>query len=142
MADTRRRSISDLKPLASLISVSQSDYLANVYGSLYSVFLGAVYQALEAIPQLKASEMKSSIEILESIQDHRLLHRFEVDIQARIEDVKEQVKISADAGYHRKFKELESRSGVNRALPLLLVTDEIEKWAKAMNKAFKEPILG
>jgi hypothetical protein len=65
-----------------------------------------------------------------------------VDIQARITDVQEQVKISAEASYHRKFKELESRPGVNRALPLLLVTDEIEKWAKLMDKAFKEPILG
>ena len=121
---------------------SQNDYLANVYGSLYSVFLGAIYQALESIPQLGASEIKPFLHILESIQDNRLLQRFEVDIQARIDDVKEQVKISADAGYHRKFKELESRPGVNRALPLLLVTDEIEKWAKMLDRAFKEPMLG
>lgn len=86
--------------------------------------------------------MKPYILVLESIQDDKLLQRFEVDIQARIEDVREQVKISADAGYHKKFKELEDRPGVNRALPLLLVTDEIEKWAKALDKAFKTPILG
>lgn len=97
---------------------------------------------MEAVPQLKASEVKPHLLILESIQDHHLLQRFEVDIQARIEDVKEQVKISADAGYHKKFKELESRPGVNRALPLLLMTDEVEKWAKSLDKAFKEPILG
>lgn len=97
---------------------------------------------MESIPQLGASEIKPFLHILESIQDNRLLQRFEVDIQARIDDVKEQVKISADAGYHRKFKELESRPGVNRALPLLLVTDEIEKWAKMLDRAFKEPILG
>ena len=120
----------------------QIDYLANVYGSLYSVFLGAVYHALEAVPHPKVSEMKPLISILESIQDHRLLQRFEVDILARIEDVKEQVKISAAAGYHKKFKELEGRPGVNRALPLLLVTDQIEKWANASDKAFREPILG
>lgn len=65
-----------------------------------------------------------------------------MDIQARIDDVKEQVKISADAGYHKKFKELESQPGVNRALPLLYITDEIEKWAKMLDKAFKEPVLG
>jgi hypothetical protein len=53
---------------------------------------------MEAIPQLKASEIKPYLQILESIQDNHLLQRFEVDIQARIEDVKEQVKISADAG--------------------------------------------
>lgn len=130
------------KPSTYLISFSQSDYLANVYGSLYSVFLGAVYNAFEAIPQLGASELEPYIHILESIQDHRLLQRFEVDIQARVEDVKEQVKISADAGYHKKFKELESQPGVNRALPLLFVTDEIEKWVKKLDKAFKEPVLG
>jgi len=113
-----------------------------VFGSLYSVFLGAIYQALEAVPQVKASDIKPYLQILGSIQDNRLLQRFEVDIQARIEDVKEQVKISADAGYHKTFKELESRPGVNRALPLLLMTDEIEKWAKSLNKAFPESVLG
>jgi hypothetical protein len=113
-----------------------------VYGSLYSVFLGAIYHALEAIPQVGASEIKPHLQILESIQDNRLLQRFEVDIKARIEDVKEQVKVSADAGYHKKFKELEAKPGVNRALPLLLITDEIEKWAKMLDKAFKVPVLG
>ena len=97
---------------------------------------------MEAVPQLKPSEIKPHLQILESIQDHHLLQRFEVDILARIEDVKEQVKISADSGYHKKFKELETRPGVNRALPLLLMTDEVEKWAKSLDKAFKEPILG
>lgn len=106
------------------------------------MFLGAVYHSFEAIPQIRVSEIKPFIHILESIQDCRLLQRFEVDIQARVEDVKEQVKISADAKYQEKFKELEGQSGVNRALPLLLVTDEIEKWAKMLDKAFKEPILG
>ena len=101
-----------------------------------------IYHAMEAIPQLKASEIKPYLQILESIQDNHLLQRFEVDIQARVEDVKEQIKISADAGYHKKFKELEGRPGVNRALPLLLITDEIEKWAKSLDKAFKEPVLG
>jgi len=96
---------------------------------------------MEALPQLKASDIKPHLLILKSIQDNHLLQRFEVDIQARIDDVKEQVKISADAGYHRKFKELEGRPGVNRALPLLLMTDEIEKWAKSLDKGFKEPIL-
>lgn len=122
--------------------VQDGDYLANVYGSLYSVFLGAIYHALEGIPQVKGSDLKPYLQILETIQDRRLLQRFEVDIQARIEDVKEQVKISADAGYHKKFKELESQPGVNRALPLLLITDEIEKWAKLLDRAFKEPVLG
>ena len=97
---------------------------------------------MEAVPHVGASEIKPYLQILESIQTHRLLQRFEVDIQARVEDVKEQVKVSADAGYNKKFKELESRPGVNRALPLLLVTDEIEKWAKMLDKAFKKPILG
>ena len=97
---------------------------------------------MEGIPQVKPSEIKPYLQILESIQDNHLLQRFEVDIQARIEDVQEQVKISADASYHRVFKELEGRPGVNRALPLLLMTDEIEKWAKSLDKAFKEPILG
>lgn len=97
---------------------------------------------MEAIPNLKGSEIKPFINILESIQGHKLLQQFQADIEARMEDVRRQVKFAADAGYHRKFRELENRPGVNRALPLLLVTDEIEKWTKMMKKAFKEPILG
>ena len=97
---------------------------------------------MEAVPQIKASDIKPYLQILESIQDNHLLQRFEVDIQARIEDVRDQIKISADTGYHKKFKELEGQPGVNRALPLLLMTDEVEKWAKSLDKAFKEPILG
>lgn len=141
MASTRCRHIW-FKVSTCLIPFPQHDYLANVFGSLYSVFLGSVYHAMEAVPQLKASDIKQYLQILESIQDAHLLQRFEVDIQARIEDVKEQVKISADAGYHKNFKELEGRPGVNRALPLLLMTDEVEKWAKSLDKAFKEPVLG
>ena len=97
---------------------------------------------MEAIAQLKASEIHPYLRILESIQDNHLLQQFELDIQARIEDVNNRVKISADSGYRRKFEELEGQPGVNRALPLLLMTDEIERWAKFVDKAFKEPILG
>ena len=97
---------------------------------------------MEAVPQLKASEIQPYLQILESIQDNHLLQRFKLDIQARIEDVNNRVKISADSGYRRKFEELEGQPGVNGALPLLLMTDEIERWAKLLNKAFKEPILG
>ncbi len=40
------------------------------------------------------------------------------------------------------MQELSSAPGVNRALPLLLMTDEIEKSAKLLDKRFPEPILG
>ena len=142
MAGTRRKSITNFEFSTYLISFSQRDYLANVYGSVYSVFLSAIFRDMEAIPELNASGIKPYIQILESIKDHQLLRRFEVDMQARIEDVITEVKESAVVGYHRKFKELESRPGVNRALPLLLVTHEIEKWAKALEKSLEEPILG
>ncbi|KAF9790983.1 hypothetical protein BJ322DRAFT_1017588 [Thelephora terrestris] len=90
--------------------IQDNDYLANVYGSLYSVLLGPIYQALELIPQLGASELKPYLHIPESSQDRRFLQRFDVDIQVRTTDAQEQVKISAEASYHRRFKELDSES--------------------------------
>lgn len=40
------------------------------------------------------------------------------------------------------MQEFTSAPGVNRALPLLLMTDEIEKAAKLLDKRFPEPLLG
>lgn len=119
-----------------------SDYLANVFGSLFSIFLSSIYHAMESLPRLKPSEIHPFLSILETVKESHLLQRFDVDITARILDIKEQVKAAAQRHYDTKWKELVSVPGVNRALPLLLMTDEIEKTVKLLDKNFSEPILG
>jgi hypothetical protein len=97
---------------------------------------------MEAIPHLKLSEVGPYLSILESMRESHLLQRFDVDITSRIHDIEAQVRTAAQKHYHTRFEELSSAPGVNRALPLLLMTDDIEKTAKMLDKNFSEPILG
>ncbi|KAH9837722.1 uncharacterized protein C8Q71DRAFT_754139 [Rhodofomes roseus] len=118
------------------------DYLAQVYGSLFSIFLSSLYHAMEAIPNLKQSEVAPYIHILEVVRASGLLEKYDVDVAARIADVQEQVRTVAARYYGQKREELHATPGVNKALPHLLMTDEIEKAAKLLDKRFPEPLLG
>lgn len=120
----------------------QVDYLAQVYGALYSIFLSSLYHAMESLPNLKAAEVTPYISILNHIKDSGLLERFQVDINARIADIQEQVRTVSKRVYTQKSQELHAAPGVNKALPYLLMTDEIEKAAKLLDKRFPEPLLG
>ncbi|PCH43120.1 hypothetical protein WOLCODRAFT_25738 [Wolfiporia cocos MD-104 SS10] len=118
------------------------DYLAQIYGGLFSIFLSSLYHAMEAIPNLKPSEIAPYLEILETLQESGLLEQYDVDVAARLNDVQDQVRTMAARWYDEKHHELESAPGVNKALPHLLMTDEIEKAAKQLDKRFPEPLLG
>ncbi|KAH9921152.1 uncharacterized protein B0H18DRAFT_956756 [Fomitopsis serialis] len=118
------------------------DYLAQVYGSLFSIFLSSLYHAMEAIPNLKQSEVAPFIHILEVVRASGLLEKYDVDVAARVADVQEQVRTVAARYYGQKRQEFLAAPGVNKALPHLLMTDEIEKAAKLLDKRFPEPILG
>lgn len=122
--------------------ILQADYLATVFGTLYSVFLSSLYHEMEKLPKLKASEVKPYLSILQTIEESNLIERFEIDISARILDIQNQIKASAQRHYDAKWLELKSAPGVNRALPMLLMTDEMEKNFKYLDKNFGEPILG
>jgi hypothetical protein len=115
-----------------------------VYGGLFNTFLSSLYHAMDGIPNLKPAEIEPFLAVLEHIRDSGLLERFgyDVDIDARLADVEAQVRQIALGWYGLKLQELQSAPGVNRALPLLLMTDELEKAAKQLDKRFPEPILG
>ncbi|KAJ6524576.1 hypothetical protein B0H19DRAFT_972064 [Mycena capillaripes] len=121
-----------------------AEYLSNVYGGLFNTFLSSLYHAMDSIPNLKPSEIEPFLSVLEHIRDSGLLERFgfDLDINARLADVQAQVRQVALRWYTLKLQELQSAPGVNRALPLLLMTDELEKVAKQLDKRFPEPILG
>ncbi|KAJ7756230.1 hypothetical protein B0H16DRAFT_1539076 [Mycena metata] len=121
-----------------------SEYLSSVYGGLFNTFLSSLYHAMDSIPNLKPAEIEPFLSVLEHVRDSGLLERFgfDVDINARLADVEAQVRQVALRWYTQKLQELQSAPGVNRALPLLFMTDELEKTAKQLDKRFPEPILG
>ncbi|KAH8831052.1 hypothetical protein DL96DRAFT_806757 [Flagelloscypha sp. PMI_526] len=122
--------------------LADSDYLSTIYSGVFNIFLSALYHAMEAIPTVKSSEVDPFLFILEHVRDSGLLDRFNVDISARLRDVEKRAQAMAGHWYDLKLKELSSQPGVNRALPMLFMTDELEKHAKGLDKRFPEPLLG
>ncbi|TBU31295.1 hypothetical protein BD311DRAFT_753003 [Dichomitus squalens] len=118
------------------------DYLATIYGNLFSTFLSHLYHALDDLPQIKASDLAPYLSVLETVRESGLLERYDVDVAQRIQDIQGQVRDVSARYYGLKLQELQSAPGVNRALPLLLMTDDIEKNAKLLDKRFPEPLLG
>jgi len=97
---------------------------------------------MESLPNVKKTEVEPYLFVLEIVRDSGLLERFDVDIHARFNDIEQQVRRVSGNYYDTKIKELQSAPGVNRALPLLLMTDELEKSAKLLSKRFPEPLFG
>ena len=120
----------------------QADYLASVYGGLFNVFLSSLYHSMDSLPSLKTSEVEPYLFVLETVRDSGFLNRFDVDVHARFTDIEEQVRRVSTKYYGTKIQQLQSAPGVNRALPLLLMTDELEKSAKLLSKRFPDPLLG
>ncbi|KAG9310974.1 hypothetical protein JVU11DRAFT_8852 [Chiua virens] len=118
------------------------ELLANVYGSLYNIFLSLLYHAMEAIPNLKVSEIQPYLTVLDDVRESGHLTRFEADIGARLSDLEDRVKALSEEFYQQKIQQLQAAPGVNHALPLLLMTDELEKAAKQLDKRFPEPLVG
>lgn len=115
--------------------------MVNVYGGLVSTFLASVYHSMEVLPDLKKEDILHYLDVLALVKATGLIERFDVDIIARVQDVKERVRVLGLHWYQRRTQELQATPGVNRALPLLLMTDDIEKHAKTLDKRFPEPIL-
>jgi hypothetical protein len=119
----------------------QTEYLVNVYGGLVSTFLASIYHAMEVLPDLKKDDILAYLDVFTQVKETGLLERFDVDIVARVQDIKERVRILAMHWFQLRIQELQSAPGVNRALPLLLMTEDLEKHAKALDKRFPDPIL-
>ncbi|KAH7927207.1 hypothetical protein BV22DRAFT_1085505 [Leucogyrophana mollusca] len=122
--------------------VQDSEHLAGTFGSLYNIFLSSLYHAMDPLPNVKPSEVEPYVSVLGHIRESGLVERFEADIAARISDLQERIQAVAARFYQEKMQELQSAPGVNRALPLLLMTDELEKSTKLLDKRFPEPLLG
>lgn len=97
---------------------------------------------METIPNLKVSEIQPYLNVLDHVRESGLVTRFEADISARLSDLEDRVKALSEQFYQKKIQQLQAAPGVNRALPLLLLTDELEKAAKQLDKRFPEPLVG
>ncbi|KAG8934303.1 hypothetical protein FRC01_003816 [Tulasnella sp. 417] len=117
------------------------DYVSTVYGGLFNVFLGALYEALEDITKLKPEKIAPYVQVLEAVQESGLVERYKADIDARLNDLADRVRVQAVHQYTDKNYELMSNPDPNRALPLLHLTDHLEKQAKLLDKRFPKPIL-
>ncbi|KAJ7812022.1 hypothetical protein B0H14DRAFT_3090547 [Mycena olivaceomarginata] len=122
-------------------AIQDVEYLTTVYNGLFNTFIGHVYHAMDAIPALKPADIEPYLGVLEHLRRESGLLDAE-QTQARIVDVRTQVGQAALRWYEAKLAELQGAPGVNRALPLLFMTDELEKTAKGLDKRFPEPVLG
>jgi hypothetical protein len=104
--------------------------------------LSSLYHGLDALPNLKSSDVAPYLSILEHVRDSGLLERFDLDVGARFSEILDKVRELSRRVYEEKMHGLTSQPGVNSALPFLLMTDEIEKSAKLLDKRFPEPLLG
>ncbi|KAI0033497.1 hypothetical protein K488DRAFT_84857 [Vararia minispora EC-137] len=118
-----------------------ADFLITVYGGLVSTFLGSIYHAMESIPRLKQEDIMPFVEVLTQLRESNLLDRFEDDIEMRIKDIQDRARTVSAQYYSRKMFDLQSAQGVNKALPLLFMTDDIEQCTKLLDKRFGEPLL-
>ena len=104
--------------------------------------MGTVYHTLEGLPNLRVTELAPYLRVLDEVQDSGLLVRFEEEVRQMAESLRERVREVAARVYHAKAEELFSAPGVNRALPLLELTDAMEGWAKLLDKRFSDPLIG
>ncbi|KIK25250.1 hypothetical protein PISMIDRAFT_97293 [Pisolithus microcarpus 441] len=123
-------------------SIQDAELLASVYGGLYNIFLSSLYHAMESLPNVKVSEIQPYLSVLDHIRESGLMGQFEADINSRLLDLEDRIRDISAQYYQDKMQQLQSSPGVNQALPLLLMTDDMEKAAKQLDKRFPEPLVG
>ncbi|KAG9029922.1 hypothetical protein FRB95_004718 [Tulasnella sp. JGI-2019a] len=119
-----------------------ADYLSTVYGGLFNIFLGTLYEAFQDITSLKNDHIAPYVDILKIVRESGLIERYSADIDARLHDLTDRVRIQAVHQYTDKNYELMTQNAGQIALPLLLLTDHLEKQARLLDKRFPEAILG
>lgn len=120
----------------------ESDLLTSSYGSVYNIFLSCLYHSMDSFPKIKASEIQQYLSILDNIRESGLIKQFEADMNNRLSQLEDKIREVSEQHYKGEMQNLQSNAGVNRALPLLLMTDSIEKAAKQLDKRFREPLVG
>lgn len=121
---------------------ADAEYLSTVYKAVLDFFLGAIYHALDNLFNLKRDDIALPLSIAEQICNSPVFDHMGVDLKAQFDMLIDRVQINSVHEYTERSNEMNSQPGVNRALPLLYMTDELEKRAKLLDKRFPEPLLG
>ncbi|KAF8346260.1 hypothetical protein F5887DRAFT_1061262 [Amanita rubescens] len=125
------------------LMVQDYEYLSNVYGALFTLFMSYLYHSMDQLPSLKPSFIEHFLTILDHVTDSGLLDKFNLDVVARFEDIRDHARQMSAAWYDAKMDGIvKENHGVNQALPLLMMTDEIKKSQKLIGKRFPDPVLG
>ncbi|KAF8335868.1 uncharacterized protein EI90DRAFT_2912352 [Cantharellus anzutake] len=123
--------------------IDDVEYLAQVYGALFNIFLGLLYHTFENLGSIKLQDIEPCAAILARIRESGLMSRYSVDVNTRVGELSERVRGVAIQQYTAKSQEIANEHvGVNRAMPLLHLTDWVEKQVKLLDKRFPEPVLG
>ena len=121
---------------------SQREYLGTVYSSLFNIFLAALYHNFESLPNLRRKTIAPFLGILERIKASGLLEIYNVDVEARMRELSDRVRILAMHHYTDKSSGILANPGVNRALPFILLSEGLEEVATKLDQTFKQPLLG
>ncbi|KAG0706226.1 hypothetical protein DFH29DRAFT_902754 [Suillus ampliporus] len=85
---------------------------------------------LDALPNLKVSGVQPYLTILDHVRESGIIG-FEADISARSSDLTTRIQDASVQYYQEKMRYLQASPW---ALPLLLMTDELEKGEKQLDK--------
>ncbi|KAG8760622.1 hypothetical protein FRC14_002468 [Serendipita sp. 396] len=118
------------------------EYLGTVYSSVFNIFLASLYHSFEQLPYLKRKAISPYLSILERVKASGLLEIYDVDIAARIGELSDRIRILAMHHYTDKSSGILSNPGINRALPLILLSEGLEEVATKLHQTFKQPLLG
>jgi len=97
---------------------------------------------MDGLPNLKPSVVQPYLSILDHVRESGLIDRFEADMSVRLSDLTMHIQDIAVHYYQEKMNPLQAAPGGNITLPLLLMTDELEKAAKLLDKRFPDPLVG
>jgi hypothetical protein len=120
----------------------QREYLSTVYSSLFNIFLAALYHNFESLPNLRRKAIAPFLGILERVKASGLLELYNVDIEARMRELSDRIRILAMHHYTDKSSGILSNPGINRALPFILLSEGLEEVAAKLDQTFKQPLLG
>ncbi|KIL54404.1 hypothetical protein M378DRAFT_1056508, partial [Amanita muscaria Koide BX008] len=81
------------------LMVQDYEYLCNVYGSMFNVFMSQLYYAMDQLPSLKPSDLEAVIHILDHATDSGLLDKSTLGFEARFDDIRGHA-IEVSAGWY------------------------------------------
>ncbi|KAF8603980.1 hypothetical protein BDV93DRAFT_522773 [Ceratobasidium sp. AG-I] len=118
------------------------DYLSTIYGSLYNIVLGVIYHSVKELSKLKPDAIMPYDDILRLIHGHKLLARYEDEINNRLRELSDHIRTTAVHEYTELSNDLLGVEDPDRAFPLLELSTRVEKTAKLLDKRFAEPLTG